>query len=67
MANEPIITVVGNMVADHKVLFTFTTLLPFFVPLPFYLLGLLVCLVQALVFCMLTMVYLGMAVEHEEH
>ncbi|MCA9679395.1 MAG: F0F1 ATP synthase subunit A [Planctomycetes bacterium] len=57
----------GNMVADHKVLFTFTTLLPFFVPLPFYLLGLLVCLVQALVFCMLTMVYLGMAVEHEEH
>lgn len=57
----------GNMVADHKVLFTFTTLMPFLVPLPFYLLGLLVCFVQALVFCMLTMVYLGMAVEHEEH
>jgi F-type H+-transporting ATPase subunit a len=57
----------GNMVADHKVLFTFTTLFPFLVPLPFYLLGLLVCLVQALVFCTLTMVYLGMAVEHEEH
>jgi F-type H+-transporting ATPase subunit a len=57
----------GNMVADHKVLFTFTTLMPFIVPLPFYLLGLLVCFVQALVFCMLTMVYLGMAVEHEEH
>ena len=32
-----------------------------------YLLGLLVCLVQAIVFCTLTMVYLGMAVEHEEH
>lgn len=57
----------GNMVADHKVLFTFTTLFPFFVPLPFYLLGMLVCFVQALVFCMLSMVYLGMAVEHEEH
>ena len=57
----------GNMVADHKVLFTFTTLMPFLVPLPFYLLGILVCFVQALVFCMLSMVYLGMAVEHEEH
>jgi F-type H+-transporting ATPase subunit a len=57
----------GNMVADHKVLFTFTTLVPFLVPLPFYLLGILVCFVQALVFCMLTMVYIGMAVEHEEH
>lgn len=57
----------GNMVADHKVLFTFTTLMPFVVPLPFYLLGALICFVQALVFCMLSMVYLGMAVEHEEH
>jgi F-type H+-transporting ATPase subunit a len=57
----------GNMVADHKVVITFTTLLPLFVPIPFYLLGMLVCFVQALVFCMLTMVYLGMAVEHEEH
>jgi F-type H+-transporting ATPase subunit a len=57
----------GNMVADHKVVFTFTTLLPLFVPIPFYLLGMLVCFVQALVFCMLTMVYLGMAIEHEEH
>lgn len=56
----------GNMVADHKVVFTFTTLMPFIVPLPFYFLGLLICFVQALVFCMLTMVYLGMAVEHEE-
>ena len=57
----------GNMVADHKVVFTFTTLVPLVVPLPFYLLGILVCFVQALVFCMLTMVYLGMAIEHEEH
>ena len=33
----------------------------------FMLLGLLVCLIQALVFCTLTMVYIGMAMEHEEH
>ena len=57
----------GNMIADHKVIFAFFTMVPLFVPVPFYLLGLLVCLVQAIVFCTLTMVYLGMAVEHEEH
>jgi len=57
----------GNMVADHKVVFSFFTLVPVLVPVPFYLLGLLVCLVQAIVFCTLTMVYIGMAVEHEEH
>lgn len=57
----------GNMVADHKVVFSFFTLVPFLVPLPFLLLGILICLVQAIVFCTLTMVYLSMAVEHEEH
>ncbi len=57
----------GNMIADHKVVFSFFTLVPLLVPLPFMLLGLLVCLVQAIVFCTLTMVYLSMAVEHEEH
>jgi F-type H+-transporting ATPase subunit a len=57
----------GNMIADHKVIGSFFALVPLFVPLPFYLLGLLVCLVQAIVFCTLTMVYLSMAVEHEEH
>jgi F-type H+-transporting ATPase subunit a len=57
----------GNMVADHKVVFAFFALVPVLVPLPFMLLGLLVCLIQALVFCTLAMVYLGMAIEHEEH
>jgi F-type H+-transporting ATPase subunit a len=57
----------GNMMADHKVIFSFFALVPLFVPLPFYLLGLLVCVVQAIVFCTLTMVYIGMAAEHEEH
>lgn len=57
----------GNMLADHKVVFSFFTLVPILVPLPFMLLGLLVCLVQAIVFCTLTMVYLSMAIEHEEH
>lgn len=57
----------GNMIADHKVVFSFFALVPLLVPLPFMILGLLICLVQAIVFCTLTMVYLSMAVEHEEH
>jgi F-type H+-transporting ATPase subunit a len=57
----------GNMMADHKVVFSFFTLVPLFIPLPFLLLGVLVCVVQAIVFCTLTMVYIGMAAEHEEH
>jgi F-type H+-transporting ATPase subunit a len=55
----------GNMFADHKVVFTFFTLVPVLVPVPFMLLGVLVCVVQAFVFVTLTMVYLGMALEHE--
>ena len=61
------VRLMGNMMADHKVVFSFFALIPLFVPLPFMLLGLLVCLIQALVFCTLTMVYIGMAVEHGEH
>ena len=57
----------GNMLADHKVVFAFFSMVPLVVPIPFMLLGLLVCLIQAIVFCTLTMVYIGMAVEHEEH
>ena len=61
------IRLMGNMVADHKVVIAFFVLFPIIVPVPFILLELLVCLIQALVFCTLTMVYIGMAVEHEEH
>jgi F-type H+-transporting ATPase subunit a len=57
----------GNMMADHKVVMAFFALIPVLVPLPFMLLGLLVCLIQAVVFCTLAMVYIGMAMEHEEH
>jgi F-type H+-transporting ATPase subunit a len=61
------VRLMGNMLADHKVVMSFFALVPILVPIPFLLLGLLVCLIQALVFCTLTMVYLGMAIEHEEH
>jgi F-type H+-transporting ATPase subunit a len=57
----------GNMLADHKVVMSFFALVPLVVPLPFMLLGLLVCFIQALVFTTLAMVYISMAIEHEEH
>lgn len=57
----------GNMLADHKVVMSFFALVPIIVPLPFLLLGLLVCFIQALVFSTLAMVYISMAIEHEEH
>lgn len=60
------VRLLGNMMADHKVVMSFFALVPLLVPIPFMLLGLLVCLIQALVFCTLTMVYIGMAMEHEE-
>ena len=57
----------GNMAADHKVVAAFFALVPLLVPLPFMLLGILVCVVQTLVFTLLTMVYIDLAVAHEEH
>lgn len=59
------IRLMGNMVGDHKVVFTFFTLVPFFVPIPFLFLGLLVSVVQTLVFCLLSMVYISMAIAHD--
>ncbi|HJZ88545.1 MAG TPA: F0F1 ATP synthase subunit A [Polyangia bacterium] len=57
----------GNIVADHKVVFLFFTLVPILVPVPFLLLGVLVTVIQTLIFCILTMVYISMAAAHEEH
>ncbi len=63
----------GNMMGDHKVMETFSTLevfglkLALFVPMPFYLLGLLVCFIQAYVFTILSMVYISLATEHHDH
>ena len=61
------VRLMGNMMADHKVVMSFFALVPILIPLPFLLLGLLVCLIQAVVFCTLAMVYIGMSLEHEEH
>lgn len=62
----------ANMVGDHAVLLAFVGLMPYFLPMPFMLLGLVVCIVQTLVFMLLSMVYLGMATadahgDHDTH
>lgn len=55
------------MAGDHIVVGTFLDLAPYLVPIPFYLLGLFVSLVQATVFTLLSMVYVSLAIAHEEH
>ena len=59
----------GNMVGDHKVLTIFLGFGFLLVPLPVMVLGTIVCLIQTLVFCLLSTVYIGMAIEdlHEHH
>lgn len=63
------IRLMGNMFADHAVVGVFMTLvvIPIIYPVPIMFLGLLVCIVQTLVFILLSMVYIGSAIAHEEH
>jgi len=56
-----------NISADHLVLSTFVDLLPVFLAAPFYFLGLFVSFMQAFIFTTLTMIYILLATEHEEH
>jgi F-type H+-transporting ATPase subunit a len=51
----------GNMVGDHAVVLGFAGMIPLLIPIPFQALGLLVCVIQAFVFCLLTATYIGMA------
>ncbi|MBP9674564.1 MAG: F0F1 ATP synthase subunit A [Bacteriovoracaceae bacterium] len=57
----------GNMFGDHLVLSIFSDMIPYIVPIPFILLGLFVCFIQAFVFCLLTMVYISLATAHHDH
>lgn len=53
------------MMGDHVVLSVFLDLAPIGVPIPFYILGLFVCFVQAFVFTLLSMVYVAFAIAHD--
>jgi F-type H+-transporting ATPase subunit a len=53
----------ANMFADHAVVTIFITLVPLVVPAIFMGLGLLVAVIQAFVFTVLSMIYIGQALE----
>jgi F-type H+-transporting ATPase subunit a len=55
----------GNMTGDHVVLEIFTDLTKIVVPVVFYLLGVLVSVIQAFVFTLLSLIYVSLAVAHE--
>jgi F-type H+-transporting ATPase subunit a len=57
----------GNISADHAVVLAFFGVIPFLVPVPFLVMGVFVSVVQAVVFSLLSAVYIGTAVAHEEH
>lgn len=57
----------GNVFAGEVLLTVIAGLISFFVPLPFIALELIVGLIQAVVFSMLTLVYLNMATQEHGH
>lgn len=57
----------GNITGDHTVVGVFLGIVAVLLPLPVMLLGVLVAVIQTLVFCLLSTVYISMAVADEEH
>jgi F-type H+-transporting ATPase subunit a len=57
------VRLLANMFADHTIVLVWVGLVPVAIPAIFMGLGLLVAFLQAFVFSLLTMVYIGMALE----
>lgn len=57
----------GNIFAGEVLLTVMTFLVPYFVPIPFLLMEVFVGLIQAIVFSMLTLVFVSMAMEEAHH
>ncbi len=55
----------GNIMGDHIVLGVFSSLVPYFLPVVFYGLGVFVAFLQAFVFCLMTMVYISLSASHD--
>ena len=55
-----------NMAVDHLLVTLIAAMFAFFLPIPILMLGTIVALVQVLVFCLLTSVYISLATEHDE-
>jgi F-type H+-transporting ATPase subunit a len=56
-----------NMAVDHLLVTIALGMIALFLPVPVLVLGTLVCIVQVLVFCILTSIYITLATEHGEH
>ncbi len=56
-----------NMAVDHLLASIVAGMVMLFVPIPILMLGTLVCVVQVMVFCLLSSIYIALATEHEEH
>jgi len=57
------VRLLANMFADHTVVLAWIALVPILVPAVFMGLGILVSVLQAFVFALLTMIYIGLALE----
>lgn len=57
----------GNIYAEELIIGSLNSMFPFLVALPVMAIGLFASTIQAFVFIVLTMVYLGGAVEHSDH
>ena len=57
------IRLLANMFADHTIVAVWLTLVPILIPAVFMGLGVVIALLQAFVFSLLTMVYIGQALE----
>jgi F-type H+-transporting ATPase subunit a len=56
-----------NMAVDHMLAGIAVAMVAVLLPIPVLVLGTLVCVVQVLVFCLLTSIYITLATDHEEH
>jgi F-type H+-transporting ATPase subunit a len=55
-----------NMTVDHLILGIMLGLFPLLLPIPVQFLGVIIIVVQTLVFTLLTAIYIGLATEHDE-
>jgi F-type H+-transporting ATPase subunit a len=56
-----------NMAVDHLLVTIALGMIALFLPVPVLVLSTLVCIVQVLVFCILTSIYITLATEHGDH
>jgi F-type H+-transporting ATPase subunit a len=56
-----------NMAVDHLLVSLTLGMIALFLPVPVLVLSTLVVIVQVMVFCLLTSIYIALATEHEEH